>query len=517
MKREYWQYLRVALPYMRQQIALYIASIFVLVAASLAALAEPWPLALLVDRVLSGKPAPAWMTNLVGNGTSSVIWLTVTLGFVVTAAVQLLAVAASYINTKISQYVTLDFRADLFAHCQTLSQAYYDENRAGDFMFKINYEAAAAGEMAVAIAPLAQSALTLVGMLIIVVRLDPTIALLACTVVPVIYWSAGYYGKQVVPLLEKVRHLESHNLTLVNDTMTMLPVVTSFNHEAYEHRRFVRHGQKTIEGRIRVTVRQTLFSLAVALTTAAGIAIVLGVGANHVLNGEITAGELLVILGYVHSLYKPLHELSESASHLQYHLMSLRFAEQMMQAEAEIKNLPWARDLICDKGTVEFRNVSFDYAGRSGTLRDISFIAPGGTLTAIVGPTGAGKSTMIAMIPRYRDPTVGTIAIDGVDIKSVTFESVRENIAFVHQTPMLFGRTIAENIRYGRLWATDEQVVEAAEAAGAHEFICELPEGYGTLLGEGGAKVSGGERQRIAIARAFLKNAPILVLDEPTS
>src|SRR5438477_11549543 len=142
MKREYWQYLRVALPYMRQQIALYIASIFVLVAASLAALAEPWPLALLVDRVLSGKPAPAWMTNLVGNGTSSVIWLTVTLGFVVTAAVQLLAVAASYINTKISQYVTLDFRADLFAHCQTLSQAYYDENRAGDFMFKINYEAA---------------------------------------------------------------------------------------------------------------------------------------------------------------------------------------------------------------------------------------------------------------------------------------------------------------------------------------------------------------------------------------
>jgi ATP-binding cassette subfamily B protein/subfamily B ATP-binding cassette protein MsbA len=272
---------------------------------------------------------------------------------------------------------------------------------------------------------------------------------------------------------------------------------------------------------VAVTVRQTLFSLAVGLTTAAGTALVLGLGAQQVLTGRLSAGGLLVIIGYVGAIYKPLETISQTLSTFQEHLLALRFAKSLFDTPADIADEPGAIDIRGAterlRGRVEFRGVDFTYPGRTSTLRDISFVAPPGTVTAIVGPTGAGKSTLISLLPRFIDPDGGSILLDGFDLRQLTLESLRDQIAFVHQQTMLFDRSVVDNIRYGRMQATDEMVLAAARAANAHEFIQQLSDGYGTRLGENGILISGGERQRIGIARAFLKDAPILVLDEPTS
>ena len=517
MKFEYLRYIPTIFPYIKRHKVFAAWSLLLTLASSAIALAEPWPLALLVNGVLGSGHPPGVVTAIAGHGKSSLVLFAVLSGFALTFLGQAVGVADQYVNTTLDQRVSLDFRSDLFAHCQRLSQAFHDHTAPGDFMYRINVEAKTAGELTVAFPPLLQSALTLVGMFVVAYTLDPVLALVSLVVVPVVYYSIVFYGKHVEPMLVAVRNLEALSLTMVNEAMAMIRVVTAFNRQDHEHTLFRRQGERSVNARIRVTVAQTLFTLAVTVTTAAGIGLVLYLGAHAVMAHRLSVGGLLVILSYIRSIYQPLETISGTTASFQNQLIAIRYARKLLDTEPEVTDRPTARPLRSTTGHIRFEGVTFAYRGRPPALRQVSFDAAPGDAVAVVGPTGAGKSTLVSMIPRFLDPSEGRILLDGHDLRDLTLASVRDLVSVVSQEPLLFQRSVGENIRYGRLDATDAEIEEAARAANAHDFITELPGGYGALLGERGGRISGGERQRIAIARAFLKDAPILILDEPTS
>jgi ATP-binding cassette subfamily B protein/subfamily B ATP-binding cassette protein MsbA len=297
----------------------------------------------------------------------------------------------------------------------------------------------------------------------------------------------------------------------------MMRVIVAFGREDHEHARFRKHTSRAVDARIQTTVRQTLFSLAVNMITAVGTAAVLGLGAHRVIDGTMTIGELLVVIAYIAAVYKPLETISYTIGSLQEKFVSLQVAYNLLDTRSEIGDPPDPRPLGVVTGRVTYEDVGFSYAGRGETLKGVSFEASAGKVIGIVGPTGAGKSTLVSLLPRFYDVNQGRILLDGVDIRDVSLKELRDQISLVLQEPLLFSDTIAENIRYGRLEASMDEIVEAAKAANAHDFIMKLPDEYDTMLGERGAAISGGERQRVSLARAFLKNAPILILDEPTS
>jgi ABC-type multidrug transport system fused ATPase/permease subunit len=481
------------------------------------ALAQPWPLAFMVDSVLGHKGVPSPIKSVIGTNTYALLVVGALLGLVVTVLTGALSVLAEFVNTKLEQRLVLDFRSDLFRHAQRLSLGYHDQTSTGQLMSQINYESEAAGTLLMSILPLAQSALTLVGMFVVAFTIDPIIALLSLTVVPFVYYSVGFYSARIVPRLQYVRGLEWETFSIIFEAMQMLRVVAAFGREGHEFRRFRSQGETAVDARVNLTVRQTLFSLAVTSCTAVGTALVLGFGAHDVLHHRLTVGELLVVLSYIAAVYKPLETISSTMGSLQQQLVMVQGAFMLLDTEPEIRDAPDAIDARDVRGDVVFDGVSFTYPARDHTLEDISFGVQPGQCIALVGPTGAGKTTLISLLMRFYDPTAGRVLLDGTDLRRFTVSSLRDGISLVLQVPELFSGTIADNIRYGRLDATLDEIVAAAKAANADGFVSALPDGYDTKLGEGGSQLSVGERQRICVARAFLKDAPILVLDEPTS
>ena len=517
MKREYWRYLPIIWPYARKHRASLVVAVFLMATAAVVTLAQPWPLAFLVDGVLGKKHIPGFVTSFAGHNTAGLILFAVLAGVAVSLVSGVTSLLSEAVNTRLERRLALDHRSDLYAHCQTLTQAFYDNRRTGDFMYRINFEAQALGEIAVALLPLTQSALTLLGMFVITATLDLKLALMALAITPLVYYATGLYGKYIVPRLVGVRNLEGESLGIVNETMGILRLTVGFNRQRREYLRFRHQGERATVARVHVTIAQMVFSLIITICTAGGTALVLFVGAHDVVARRLSVGELVVLVAYIGSIYSPLQNISSTMAHFQERFIALQKSRELMTSQPEFTDAQDATDLARVNGRVTFENVSFNYKSRTSTLRDISFDVPAGTKVAIVGPTGAGKTTLVGLIPRFYDVTAGRIMLDGIDIRTVTQWSLRENISIVPQEPVLFAGTIADNIRYGKLDATDEEIEAAARAANAHDFICELPGGYESIVGERGVNLSGGERQRICIARAFIKDAPVVILDEPTS
>jgi ATP-binding cassette subfamily B protein len=505
------------LPYLRPYKKMAIVSVVITVLTAVIALAEPWPLAFVVDSIIGNEPAPQWVEDIFGSGTGALIGLAVSATLLLTLVAGLFEVLNEYMTTSVDQRMVLDFRSDMFEHAQKLSLAFHDKESKGILMYRINDQASAMGQIVVALPVVAQNILTVVGMTYISIRINPLLALLALGTTPFVVYSTSYYTNKIEPRLYRVRGLGAINLAIVYEAMSMMRVVLAFGTQKREYKRFREQGEQFVDETVGLTVRQTAFKLVVQLITATGIAAVIGVGSYQAVNKQITAGELLVILSYIRAIYQPLEELTNTITAFQQHFISLLMSFDLMDMKPEVVEKPDALPLEKARGEIELDEVGFAYPGRPGVLKKVSCKISAGQAVAVVGPTGAGKSTLASLLPRFYDVKKGAVLIDGYDVRDLKLADVRNQFSVVLQEPLLFSGTIAQNIRYGKYDATIEETVEAAMAANAHDFIMQLPFKYNTLLGERGAQISGGERQRIAVARAFLRDAPILILDEPTS
>jgi ABC-type multidrug transport system fused ATPase/permease subunit/GT2 family glycosyltransferase len=513
-----WKLLPRCFPYLRPYRKEAITLVFSTIMLALLALAAPWPLAFIVDSVLGGKnSAPDWVTTLVGSSPGRLILFGAIASIGLTLLVSAITIGDDFVSTRMNLGMILDFRSDMFKKAQALPLAYHEETMSGFTLYRINQQAGAIGPIITNLPALAQSLLTVAGMVYISVRIDVGLALLALAVVPVIAYSTHYYAKKVEPDLLKVRGMEGFNLSIVHEAMSMLKVIIAFGREDHEYTRFRSQGEETVKYRVKVTVRQTVFSLVVGLFTVAGTAGVIYLGAHRVLRGDLSVGQLLVILAYIAAVYSPLQSLTSTLTGYQGLFIELDHALELVDHPVAIQSKPGAVELDRARGDIRFHDVRFGYETRPDVIKGVSFHVPAGRSIAIVGATGAGKSTLVSLLPRFYEVQDGQVLVDGHRVDDLTLESLRSQFALVLQEPLLFTGTIYENIAYGKPGATQEEVIAAAQAANAHDFIMRLPQGYSTRLGERGAKVSGGERQRISVARAFLRDAPILILDEPTS
>src|SRR5437773_2642676 len=490
--------------------------------ASPVALLNPVPLKIVVDSVLGTRPlSPALQALLpaaIAGSRGALLAAAVGLLLAVAALAQLQALTNKFMQAYVGERLVLSFRTQLVQQAQRLSLSYHDSKGAADSLYRIQQDAAVIDKIMVeGIIPFISAAITLGTMIVVTARLDWQLALVALAVSPPLFVLSRLFRPRMRRQHRHIKKLESSALAVVQETLGALRVVKAFGGEQRETDRFAQRSREGVAARIRMALTEGRYGLLVGVTTALGTGAVLFIGVRHVQANLLTLGQLLMAVTYLGQLYEPLKTVSKKAATLQSYLASAERAFALLDQQPEVPERPNARPIGRARGAVAFRHVSFAYGPDRPVLHDVSCDIAPGTRLGIVGATGAGKTTLISLLTRFYDPTEGQILLDDVDLREYKLADLRRQFAVVLQEPVLFSFSIADNIAYAAPGASRDQIVAAAQAADAHEFIERLPQGYETEVGERGVKLSGGQRQRIALARAFLKDSPVLILDEPTS
>jgi ATP-binding cassette subfamily B protein len=502
---------------------LQIACIFVIsMLAAPLALLTPVPLAIAVDSAIGSQPLPGFLDGLLPAAVSDSSDGVLIFAALMFAAIAILTAAQELGNTVLKTYtgekLLLTFRNKLFQQSQRLSLAYHDRVGTSDSTYRVQEDAKSLQYIAVeSLISIVTAATTLVAMIYVTARIDFELALVAIAVTPVLTLAALHFRPRMRATSREVKKLESGALSVVQEVLTGLRVVKAFGQEDREQERFFGQSSLGMRARIRLAVLEGGYALLVGGIIGAGGGVVLFVGVHHVQSGIITLGELLLIMGYLTQLYAPIKTMARKAGSLQNYLASAERAFALLEEAPDVPERPHARPVARASGAVEFRDVSFAYGSDRLALDNVSFAVAPGTRVGVAGVTGAGKTTLMNLLTRFYDPAAGQILLEGVDLRDYKLADLRSQFGIVLQDTVLFSTSIAENIAYARPDAGRRELEEAAAAANIHDFIMRLPEGYDTQVGERGMRLSGGERQRISLARAFLKDARILILDEPTS